>query len=147
MIITACKDEQKSYFDPLQPLTVFADILIRVLQGEDILTNKNVITVFQLYDTLYEKVQETVQRIWKLEQQPELTVSKGVGSIPVAFYHPKRRSALLGVEDDATQPQPREITQPEQLQHQQAIRIVDPTESAQALKRLTAPKRTRKGGM
>ncbi|MDZ4722057.1 MAG: caspase family protein [Roseiflexaceae bacterium] len=146
VIITACKDEQKSYFDPQKSLTVFADILTRVLQGEDISTNKNVITVFQLYDVLYEKVEQTVQALWRVEQQPELTVSKGVGSMAVAFYQPKRRSVVLDITDPDGEHQPDPIVRSDQIRHQAAVRVVDPEASALAFTQLMAPKRTRKGG-
>jgi uncharacterized caspase-like protein len=144
VIITACKDEQKSYFDPQKSLTVFADMLTRVLQGEDILTNKNVITVFQLYDALYEKVEQAVQAIWKLEQQPELTVSKGVGAMAVAFYQPPRRSVVLGIDQEQAETQI--AARDDLIRNQAAIRVVDSAESTQALARLMVPRRTRKGG-
>jgi uncharacterized caspase-like protein len=146
VIITACKDEQKSYFDPQKSLTVFADMLTRVLQGEDIFTNKNVITVFQLYDALYEKVEQAVQAIWKLEQQPELTVSKGVGAMAVAFYQPPRRSAVLGIDQEQAETANQIPIHADQIRNQAAIRVVDSAESTQALARLMVPHRTRKGG-
>ena len=122
VIISACREGQISYFDPQAMRTVFADLLGRTLQGQGIYTNKPIITVSQLYEALYDQVEAAVQKRWKAEQQPELTVSKGVGPITIAHYRRRRRPAILGTPSSS-----------ERLSSQHTIREVDPTSSVRAL--------------
>jgi hypothetical protein len=128
IIISACREGQISYFDPQAARTVFTDTLGHTLQGEGIYTNKAVITVSQLYETLYEKVEMAVQKRWKAEQQPELTVSKGVGPIAIAQYRKRRKPAILAVS-----------TVTEQVSKPPTIRKVGRAASTQALMRLLGP--------
>ena len=42
------------------------------------------ISAYDLYASMYDTVSEKVQELYKREQQPELTVLKGLGSFAVA---------------------------------------------------------------
>jgi uncharacterized caspase-like protein len=132
VIITACREDQKSYLTPRSDRTIFTDALRRTLQGEGIFTNRQVITVLQLYDALFELVERTVREQWRVAQEPELTVSKGVGAMAVAHYQPRRGPAVLGPAPDVPADRARG-----------AVRVVEPAQSAAALRRLTAPRRAR----
>jgi uncharacterized caspase-like protein len=130
VIITACREDQKSYLDPRTDRTIFADMLGRALQGEGIFTNKPVITVLQLYDTLFELVERTVREQWRVAQEPELTVSKGVGAMAIAHYQPRRGPAVLSAP-------------PESVFERQrgAVRVVEPSQSDAALRRRLGARR------
>jgi hypothetical protein len=87
VIITACRQDEKSYFLRDAPRTVFGEALAKGLQGKDIVSRKGYISLFDLYECVYTFVSERVHELWQQAQQPELTISKGVGVMAVALYH------------------------------------------------------------
>ena len=128
---TACREDQKSYLSPISDRTIFTYVLGRTLQGEGINPNRQVITVLQLYDALFEQVERTVQEQWRVQQQPELTVSKGVGAMAIAHYQPRRGPAA-----------PRPATRRRRSNASAGVvRVVDQDQSAAALRRLLGARR------
>jgi hypothetical protein len=101
IIMTACREEQKSYYERGEntPMTIFTQKLLTGLNGEDIQARKGTIGVFDLYTHVYDTVRDTVSSKYKLPQEPELTVSKGVGVMAVALYPGQTQLGELGAED------------------------------------------------
>ena len=92
VIITACRETQKSYFSPKEDLTIFADILSEGLRGRGIDSRKGYISAFDLYEHIYTEVKQKVeQRFGKfgLVQEPELTILKGLGVMAIALHRGK----------------------------------------------------------
>ena len=85
VIITACRETQLSYVGGGK-LTLFAQALVDSMQGVDMVPRGGFISAFDLYSALFEKVSQTVQRLYGKVQEPELTVLKGVGTMAVALY-------------------------------------------------------------
>lgn len=96
VVITACREAQKSYFGWHDPTTLFGQALIDGLRGQSISPRRGYISVFDLYDHLYSTVRATVRSRWGLDQEPELTVQKGVGVMAVALYRGEAPSGALG---------------------------------------------------
>lgn len=86
IIITACRATEKSYFLRGAPTTIFAQCLRDGLMGDNIRPRKGAIGVFDLYAYVFDGVSGDVRRRFELSQEPELTVSKGVGVMAVALY-------------------------------------------------------------
>jgi hypothetical protein len=86
VVITACKEEQYSYYDYDNPTTYFAQAVVDALQGRGVTSRRGYIGVFDLYDYVYHNVNSEVRRRWKREQEPVLTVHQGVGVMAVALY-------------------------------------------------------------
>ena len=93
IIVTACGEQQLSYIGS-GPLTLFTQALVDGLRGKGVANNRGFISAFSLYEHIYETVSEKVQDLYKLVQQPELTVLRGVGPFAVALY--KGASSLGG---------------------------------------------------
>ena len=94
IIMTACREEQKSYYErgDNTPMTIFTQKLVAGLNGQDIQARKGTIGVFDtVCGTVYSK--------YKLTQEPELTVCKGVGVMAVALYPGQAQQGELGAED------------------------------------------------
>jgi hypothetical protein len=123
VVITACRAEQRSYFVPDDPTTLFAQALIDGLQGRGVDNRRGYISVFDLYDYTFTTVSGEVRRRWKLIQEPELTIHKGVGALAVALYRGKAPEGSLG-----------EADRPALLGG--ATREVDPAESSSALQQI-----------
>ncbi|MBP1468084.1 caspase family protein [Candidatus Chloroploca sp. M-50] len=87
VIITACRQDEKSYFLRGAARTIFGSALAEGLQGKDIVSRKGYISLFDLYECVYTFVSQRVHELWQQAQQPELTISKGVGVMAVALYH------------------------------------------------------------
>lgn len=126
VVITACRETQKSYFSPKEDLTIFADILSEGLRGRGIDSHKGYISVFDLYEHIYTNVkQEVEKRFGKfgLVQEPELTILKGVGVMAIALHRGKTPEGELSESD-----------RPSSLGG--AVREVEPSESQQAFQQI-----------
>lgn len=125
VVITACRETQKSYFSPKEDLTIFADILSEGLRGRGIDSRKGYISIFDLYERVYTKVTEEVkQRFGKLGlvQEPELTILKGIGVMAIALHRGKTPEGELSGD------------RPSSLGG--AVREVEPSESQQAFQQI-----------
>ena len=80
IIITACREGQYSYIGGGE-LTLFTQALVDGLRGVDVLSRGGFISAYDLYASMYDTVSEKVQELYKREQQPELTVLKGLGEL------------------------------------------------------------------
>jgi hypothetical protein len=126
VIITACRETQKSYFSPKEDLTIFADILSEGLRGRGIDSRKGYISIFDLYEHIYTEVKQKVeQRFGKLGlvQEPELTILKGVGVMAIALHRGKAPEGDLSESD-----------RPSSLGG--AVREVEPSESQHQLQQI-----------
>jgi len=126
VVITACRETQKSYFSPKEDLTIFADILSEGLRGRGIDSRKGYISIFDLYEHIYTEVkQEVEQRFGKfgLVQEPELTILKGVGVMAIALHRGKTPEGNLSESD-----------RPSSLGG--AVREVEPSESQHQLQQI-----------
>lgn len=126
VVITACREKQKSYFSPSEDLTIFADFLSEGLRGRRITNRKGYISAFDLYEHIYTNVkQEVEQRFGKfgLVQEPELTILKGVGVMAIALHRGKTPEGDLSESD-----------RPSSLGG--AVREVEPTESQYQLQQI-----------
>lgn len=117
-IITACRAPQRSWFSRAEPTTLFAQALADGLQGQGLEPRRGYISLFDLYDYVYTTVNGTVRRRWDETQEPELTISKGVGVMALALYRGATPSGDLGSGD-----RPRALGG--------AVREVDQAKSAQ----------------
>jgi hypothetical protein len=82
--ITACRPDQKSWIGSGN-LSIFTKALVDGLQGEAP-NNHGYISAFGLYEYIYLEAKEAAADLgWN--QEPELTVIKGVGPFPVALYN------------------------------------------------------------
>jgi len=85
IIITACREEQFSYIGTGQ-LTLFTQALVDGLRGKGVLARGGFISAFDLYTMIYETVSALVRQLYHREQEPELTVLKGIGPFAVSLY-------------------------------------------------------------
>jgi hypothetical protein len=85
VIVTACRENQVSFIGG-GPLTVFTQALVDSLHGQRVPNRGGRISAFDLYTAVYDTVSEAVRTQYGREQEPELTVQKGVGPMAVAFY-------------------------------------------------------------
>jgi hypothetical protein len=122
ILITACREDQRSYYQSQAGLTFFTQALIKGLGGTGVRSNNGFISAYSLYEHLYESVSETIEERYGRKQEPVLTVSKGVGPFAVALY---RGTRALGTFDES-----------EPLPAQGAISEVKPEKSQRALARL-----------
>jgi hypothetical protein len=121
VVITACRANQKSYFLPDDPATLFAQALLDGLRGNGVNNHRGYIGVFDLYDHVFTRVSGDVKRRWGLTQEPELTIHKGIGALAVALYSGAQ----------PTSPPAMEATPPARLGG--VAREVEPSESQRAL--------------
>jgi hypothetical protein len=106
VIITACRQNQKSYLDePAKPLTFFGQALVDALRGEGVTPRRGYIGVSDMYEAVYTQVKQKVEERWARLQEPELTINKAVGPLPVALYQGSRPTGALGPAD-----QPRSLS-------------------------------------
>jgi len=102
IIITACRDSQKSYFVRSEPLSIFCQALVDGLRGKEVRNSGGYISAYSLYEMVYEQVREKANAVYYVNQEPELTVLKGVGPFAVALY----KGASTFGDFDAARPVP-----------------------------------------
>lgn len=85
ILLTACRESQKSYFNRGGGLSYFTQALADSLRGRGVRNNGGFISAYSLYEALFEQVREKGASL-QLAQEPELTVLKGVGPFAVALY-------------------------------------------------------------
>lgn len=129
VIITACGEGQKSYFERTADTTIFAQALADGLAGKEIANRRGFISVFDLYEYLFDTVSTRVKQAWDLAQEPELTISKGVGRMAVALHNGPVGPAVLGGDDDE---------EPDAPRAGRGVREVDAGESQRVLDALLA---------
>jgi hypothetical protein len=100
IIITACREEQYSHIGDGE-LTIFTQAVVDGLHGKGVLSQRGYISAFDLYTTVYETVSDMVRTRYQRQQDPELTILKGVGSLAIALY---RGATTLGTFDTTVAP-------------------------------------------
>ena len=123
VIITACRQEQKSWFVRNEAMTTFAKAFTEGLRGGDIINRKGYISIFDLYEYVFNRVKAEVKQRWEKVQEPELTIQKGIGAMAVALHGGKTPGGNLG-EDDL----------PTSLHGK--VREIEPATSAKALQQI-----------
>ena len=119
--ITACRPDQRSWIGPGK-LSIFTEAVVSGLKGEA--PNRNgYISAFGLYEHVYLSAKEAAADLGQ-EQEPELTVIKGVGPFPVALAH------------GASQPGAFDVSEP--LPAETAAREVSPEKSQRLYQRYQA---------
>lgn len=93
IIIAASGEEQKSYFVPGEPTTIFTQALVDGLRGRGVANKSGFVSAFNLYESVYETVSERVETLYQQAQHPELTILKGKGSFAISLY---RGASTLG---------------------------------------------------
>ncbi len=119
--ITACRPEQKSWIGS-GSLSIFSKAVVDGLKG-GAPNNRGYISAFGLYEHVYFEAKEAAGEIGQ-EQEPELTVLKGVGPFPVALYRGASQTGAFDAE--------------ESLPAGTAVREVSPEKSQRAYKRYSA---------
>ncbi len=104
VVITACRENQLSWIGGGK-LTIFTQALVEGLQGKGISPRGGYISLFDLYTALYEKVNRKVKELVNREQEPELTILKGIGPFAVALYLGATETNLSAAETMAEPPQ------------------------------------------
>ena len=101
VVITACRESQRSYFLASHPLTFFTEALSGALQGKGLESRHGYISVFDLYSALYDGVRAEIARRsnGSLVQEPELTILKGLGAMAIALYRGEEGLRDLGPAD------------------------------------------------
>lgn len=122
VIITACRDGQRSYVGGGK-LTLFAQALVDALRGAGITPRGGCINAFDLYMSVFEAVKEKVEDLGA-QQEPELTVLKGVGPIAVALFRGASETNLGSAEA------------PTELPTEAAVRQVRPEKSQRMLQQI-----------
>ncbi|MGK7876688.1 MAG: caspase family protein [Xenococcaceae cyanobacterium] len=102
VIITACRETQKSYYVRDAVMTIFAKAFTDGLRGGNILNRRGYISIFDLYEYVFNSVKTEVnQRFGQFGkvQEPELTIQKGIGAMAVALHRGKTPEGELGKEE------------------------------------------------
>jgi hypothetical protein len=85
IILTASKEDQVSYIGKGK-LSWFTQALVDALHGQGVTPRGGAISAFDLYTAVYETVHQRVLDELGRQQDPVLTVLKGVGPFAVALY-------------------------------------------------------------
>ncbi|MDY6936937.1 MAG: caspase family protein [Cyanobacteriota bacterium] len=126
VVITACRETQRSHFLKTEPLTFFAQALADGLRGRGIENRRGYISIFDLYEYVFATVNGEVERRFGMlgwVQEPELTVHKGIGAMAVALHRGKTPEGELGAKE-----------RPPTLGG--AVREVEPADSQQTLQQI-----------
>ena len=86
VLIAACRQDEKSYFRRSDTRTFFGAALAEGLEGVGVPNRRGYISVFDLYEHVYTTVSTRAKQLLDVVQQPELTISKGVGVMAVALH-------------------------------------------------------------
>lgn len=118
ILITACREGQLSWIGGGN-LSIFSQALIDALQGKDIMPRGGFVSVFDLYTSLYQNVSSQVGDLLGMEQEPELTILKGVGPFAVALFQGATQTNLGAIEEALDPPQKTAVRQiePETSNH------------------------------
>jgi len=119
--ITACRPDQRSWIGSGK-LSIFTSAVVSGLKG-DAPNRDGYISAYGLYEYIYFVAKEAAEELGR-EQEPELTVLKGVGPFPVALY---KGATDLGSFNDS-----------EQLPAGTATRQVSPEKSQRILNQYQA---------
>lgn len=92
-VMTACRPKQFSFVGTGKH-TLFGDVLLRGLQGDDLMPRNGYVSAFDLYTFIHDEVKRTVERTipaatrqqYGGTQEPMLTVTEAVGAFAVALY-------------------------------------------------------------
>ncbi len=117
IIITACREGQKSYIGS-GSLSIFTQAVVDSLRGKGVKNSGGFISAYSLYESIFEVVSEATGEKFHVQQEPELTVLKGVGPFAVALY--RGASSLSAF--DAEQPAP-ELPAVNQVKPEKAQRL------------------------
>lgn len=120
VIITACREDQQSYFAREARRTIFGQALANGLRGEGVRNRHGYISLFDLYSFLFDTVKDEVYNRWAYTQEPVLTILQGVGEMAIALY---RGNEPVGPLTGALRK--------DTLGAERQLRVVDPAESAQ----------------
>lgn len=94
IIISACRSSQRSWIGG-GAVTLYAQALIDGLSGKGYVTsNRGYVSAFNLYEHIYFNVKAAAAQLGQT-QEPELTVLKGIGPVPVALYRGATELGLL----------------------------------------------------
>ena len=85
ILMTACREQQKSWFLTNEPLTIFSQALVDGLRGKSVTPRGGLVTAFDLYTAIHNQVKQRAAKLGH-EQEPELTIIKGVGPFAVSLY-------------------------------------------------------------
>jgi hypothetical protein len=93
VIITACREHQFSFVGDGE-LTIFAQALVDAMRGHGIANRAGYVSVFDVYMHLYDavgsavrqQVPQAIRERYGEQQEPELTILKGVGPFAVALH-------------------------------------------------------------
>ncbi|MDJ0704350.1 MAG: caspase family protein [Leptolyngbyaceae cyanobacterium MO_188.B28] len=102
VVITACRENQKSYFLKNAEMTIFGQVLSESLRGQGIQNRRGYISVFDLYESVFNRVNGEIQQRFGqfgITQEPELTIQKGVGVMAVALHRGKQSEGELTDQD------------------------------------------------
>ncbi|NJP11537.1 MAG: caspase family protein [Leptolyngbyaceae cyanobacterium RU_5_1] len=102
VIITACRETQRSYFLKTAAMTFFAQAVADGLRGRDIVNRRGYISIFDLYEYVFASVSSEVkQRFGALgfAQEPELTIQKGIGAMAIALHRGQAPDGELDNQD------------------------------------------------
>ena len=93
VIITASGSSQLSYFEGGGKPTVFTEAVCGGLRGQNgVVSRGGFIGAFGLYESVYFTVKDRVQAVFQKPQQPEITILKGCGSLPISLYQGNQNS-------------------------------------------------------
>ncbi len=125
VVITACRETQRSYFLRTEPLSFFAEALSNGLQGRGVESRRGFISVFDLYSQVYDEVKAEIEKRSRgsLTQEPELTLLKGVGPMAIALHRGKEGVGALGP-DDAPQALPEGLREVEASESQARLQQI-----------------------
>jgi Caspase domain len=102
VIITACREMQRSYFLKTAAMTFFGQAVADGLRGCDLVHRRGYVSIFDLYEAVFISVSgEVKQRFGALGlvQEPELTIQKGIGAMAIALHRGKSPDGGLNAED------------------------------------------------
>jgi len=86
VVLTACREQQRSYYPLTEQPTFFTQALLDGLRGNGTHSNQGYVGIFDLYSYVYDTVKRKVEQEAKVMQEPGFTALDLVGTFPVAVY-------------------------------------------------------------